>query len=247
MNSALLPHIEVDRLTKRFANSVLFDQLALTVYRGEKLILLGESGSGKSTLLRILAGLDPAIEARIRVQGLDQQNIAPHMRDMAIVFQTGNGYEHLTVDDNLKLALRRNTLVNATAKKECLQDCLERFELQSLTKLRMRDLSGGQSQRVAIARAFLSGKNILLLDEPLVHLDQIRRMELRSMIGELQQKFGNTMLYVTHDLDEAKQLGDRIAILEAGRISQIGSVDEVFKHPKTRLAAALLCRTKTMS
>ncbi|HUP81599.1 MAG TPA: ABC transporter ATP-binding protein [Pirellula sp.] len=226
--------IDIVDLGKRYKSIQVLDQLNLCVARGELLVVLGESGSGKSTLLRLIAGLELPQTGSIRIAGDDQSRVRPHKRDVAVVFQVGNGYEHLTVRQNLDLSVKKGI------ESSQIAFWVEMLKLDETLHQRLSELSGGQSQRVAIARAMLSGKPIVLLDEPLTHLNQSMREEIREQILMAHRETNRTFVYVTHDSDEAFYLADRIAILESGRIQQVGVPRTVYDSPQSKEVAQLL-------
>ena len=226
--------IEICDFEKTYGKTSVLDRLNLEVHRSELLVILGDSGSGKSTLLRLIAGLEKPQSGKMRIAGVDQSRIPPHKRDIAIVFQDGNGYGHLTVRQNLDLA----------AKYSSQSDQLERWvdwlKLGPTLGQKLSQLSGGQAQRVAIARAMLSGKSIVLMDEPLAHLNQSLREEIRELISIVHRETKRTIVYVTHDSDEAFYLATRVAILNAGQIQQIGDPQSVYCIPSSIEVAKLL-------
>jgi len=228
------PCIEVTRLVKKYGDQVVLDGLSLLVNRGELLVLLGESGSGKSTLLKLLCGLESAQSGSIRVDGKPQSAVAPHQRDFAIIFQDGNGYSHLTVRENLGLAAKHHS---TDVERQRWIDALG---LRPHLEKKLPELSGGQLQRVAMAKAMLSGKSILLMDEPLAHLNQKMREEVRALILRIHRETGKTILYVTHDFDEALYMATRIAVIALGQILQIGDPRAIYNKPKTPQVARLL-------
>ena len=226
--------IEIVDLGKRYGGTKVLEQLNLCVTKRELLVVLGESGSGKSTLLRLIAGLEPPQTGSIRIAGDDQSRVPPHKRDVAVVFQDRNGYEHLTVRQNLDLSAMKGSDQGQIAH------WVEMLKLGGTLKQRLGELSGGQSQRVALARAMLSGKSIVLLDEPLTHLNQSMREEIRELILMVHRETNRTFVYVTHDSDEAFYLADRIAILESSRIRQVGVPRKVYNSPHSKEVAQLL-------
>lgn len=226
--------IEMVDLGKRYGSTRVLDHLSLSVAKGELLVVLGESGCGKSTLLRLIAGLEPPQNGTIQIAGVDQSRVVPHKRDVAVVFQDGNGYEHLTVRQNLELAAKKGEGPCQTA------DWVDLLKLGGTLNQKLAELSGGQSQRVAIARAMLSGKSIVLLDEPLAHLNQSMREEIRELIRVVHRETNRTFVYVTHDSDEAFYLADRIAVLETGKIQQVGDPRMVYDSPQWKEVAQLL-------
>ncbi len=226
--------IEICDFEKSYGKTSVLDRLNLEVQQSELLVILGDSGSGKSTLLRLIAGLEKPLSGTIRIAGVDQSRVPPHKRDLAIVFQDGNGYGHLTVRQNLDLA----------AKNSLQSDQVDRWvdwlKLGPTLGQKLSQLSGGQAQRVAIARAMLSGKSIILMDEPLAHLNQSLREEIRELISSVHRETKRTIVYVTHDSDEAFYLATRVAVLHAGLIQQIGDPQSVFCKPGSKEVAKLL-------
>jgi ABC-type sugar transport system ATPase subunit len=208
----------------------------LSVARDELVVVLGPSGSGKSTLLRVIAGLQPATRGRVRIAGEDVTGWRPGRRNVSMVFQTYALFPHLTVAANIAFGL----LVRDTPKQEA-QDRARRAAVavgcDHLLDRLPGQLSGGEQQRVALARALVREPDVFLLDEPLSNLDAELRVETRSELRALHQRVGGTMVHVTHDQTEAMVLGDRIAVLQAGRIEQIGTPDEVWSRPATTFVA----------
>ena len=235
------PIIEIANLIKRYGDNTVLQDLSLTILPGELLVVLGESGSGKSTLLRLIAGLELPCSGRLCISGADQANVPPHRRDIAVVFQSGNGYSHLTVRENLSLAAK-SSRSSARAQEEELDRWIQELDLDPLLTKKLPQLSGGQSQRVAIARAFISGKSILLMDEPLAHLDQTLRQQVRDIIARHHLGSDRSIIYVTHDSEEAMFLASRIAVLAQGQIQQIGSPRQVYESPTTKGVATILGR-----
>lgn len=233
------PIIEIGNLVKRYGDQTVLNNLSLSVRTGELLVVLGASGSGKSTLLRLIAGLELANEGQLRVAGVEQSHVPPHKRDIAVVFQSGNGYSHLSVHENLSLAAKANGRADRSHSVE-IDHWISELELQPLLKKKIPQLSGGQAQRVAIARAFLSGKSIVLLDEPLSNLDQSSRAEVRDIVARVHAETNRTLIYVTHDSDEALFLASRIAVLASGQIHQLGTPRELYEAPETTEVALML-------
>ena len=226
--------IEIADMGKRYGSTRVLDHFSLSIAKGELLVVLGESGSGKSTLLRLIAGLETPQNGTIQIAGVDQSRVLPHKRDVAVVFQDGNGYDHLTVRQNLQLAAPKGS-------GPCqISDWVDLLKLGGTLNQKLAELSGGQSQRVAIARAMLSGKSIVLLDEPLAHLNQSLREEIRELIRVVHRETHRTFVYVTHDTDEAFYLADRIAALESGKIQQVGDSRMVYCSPQSKEVAHLL-------
>ncbi len=226
--------IEVIGLRKQYGRATVLDELSLSVEKGELIVILGDSGSGKSTLLKLIAGLELPQRGTIRIEGLDQARRPPHIRNVAMVFQDGNGYEHLTVRQNLDLAAKHSSEPNQVAR------WVDWLQLEDTLDQKLTQLSGGQAQRVAIARAMLSGKSVVLLDEPLAHLNQTLREEIRELILRVHRETKKTFLYVTHDSEEAFYLANRIAVLASGRIQQVGNPLSVYRSPHSKVVAKLL-------
>ncbi|MCF7962155.1 MAG: ABC transporter ATP-binding protein [Pirellula sp.] len=233
------PIIEIGNLVKRYGDQTVLNKLSLSVRTGELLVVLGASGSGKSTLLRLIAGLELANEGQLKVAGVEQSQVPPHKRDIAVVFQSGNGYSHLSVHENLILAAKANNMADRSYSAG-IDHWISKLELQPLLKKKIPQLSGGQAQRVAIARAFLSGKSIVLLDEPLSNLDQSSRAEVRGIVARVHAETNRTLIYVTHDSDEALFLASRIAVLASGQIHQLGIPRELYEAPETTEVALML-------
>jgi ABC-type sugar transport system ATPase subunit len=233
------PIIEIGNLVKRYGDQTVLNNLSLSVRTGELLVVLGASGSGKSTLLRLIAGLELTNQGQLKVAGVEQSQVPPHKRDIAVVFQSGNGYSHLSVHENLILAAKANGKALRSHSAE-IDHWISELELQPLLKKKIPQLSGGQAQRVAIARAFLSGKSIVLLDEPLSNLDQSSRADVRGIVARVHAETNRTLIYVTHDSDEALFLASRIAVLASGQIHQLGIPRELYEAPETTEAALML-------
>ena len=206
---------------------------------GELLAVLGPSGSGKSTLLRIVAGLEDADAGRVRVAGRDVTALAPAARGVAMVFQSFALFPHLTVAENVGfgMAARRTPPAEVRAR---VGEVARRLGLDGLLARRPSQLSGGERQRVALARALAGRPNVLLLDEPLSNLDAQLRADARAELRRLHAETGATMVYVTHDQAEALSLGDRVGVLRAGALEQLGTPDEVYDRPATRFVAGFV-------
>jgi len=220
--------IEIRGLSRHFTDGTrALDGIDLDVHPGELLVLVGPSGSGKTTLLRLLAGLDQPTGGTIRLEGKDLAGVPPHRRNVALVFQNLALYEHLTARDNLAFGLqdKGGQQVTETAKLLGIELLLSRFPAE---------LSGGEQQRVALGRAIVKRPAALLLDEPLSSLDGPARRDLRRELKRLQRQLGVPTIYVTHDQAEALLLGDRIAVIDKGRLQQMGPPEEIYQHPANR-------------
>lgn len=220
------PSIELHQLAKSYGKQSVLANLTLKVEPGEFFVVLGESGCGKSTLLRLIAGLEKPDAGSVQLAGVAQANIPPHRRDVSMVFQNGNGYDHLTVRENLDFASKASA-----ENSEPVAKWIELLGLGACLKQKLHQLSGGQLQRVAIARAFLSGRSTLLFDEPLAHLNTSVRIEIRELIHRVQRETKRTMVYVTHDSEEAFYLATTIGVLAQGAIQQVASPRAIFETP----------------
>ncbi len=235
-----MTNVEFEGVTKVFpGGAVAVDDLSLTVDDGEFLILVGPSGCGKSTALRMIAGLEKISAGSITVGGTRVNDIPPKDRDIAMVFQNYALYPHMSVEKNLGFALRQRK----ASKDEIEQRVGDMATLLGLTDLLQRkpgQLSGGQRQRVAMGRALVREPQVFLLDEPLSNLDAKLRVQMRAELKKLHHRLGITTIYVTHDQVEAMTLGDRIAVLSAGRLQQIGAPQEVYDHPANVFVAGFI-------
>jgi ABC-type Fe3+/spermidine/putrescine transport system ATPase subunit len=238
--------LEVDRATVRYGNVRVLEDLSLSVAKGEFVALLGSSGCGKTTLLRTIAGFMQPVAGRIVVGGRDVTRQPPDKRGMALVFQTYALWPHMTVAQNIGygLKLRRKPRAEIAAKVAEMQALLG---LEGLGGRKPAALSGGQRQRVALGRALAIGPDILLLDEPLSNLDARIRLTVRHEISALQKRLGITAIHVTHDREEAMVMADRIVILNAGRIAQLGTPQEVYNNPASPFVAAFMGAENVMS
>lgn len=228
--------LRVSGLAKRFGAAVALDGLDLEVRQGEFLALLGGSGSGKSTLLRLVAGFETPDAGRIEIAGRDMAGLPPRNRPCAMMFQSYALFPHLSVAENVGYGLRRA----GTHSEARVRELLALVGMEALAARRPAQLSGGQQQRVALARALARQPPLLLLDEPLAALDAGLRTQTGAELRGLQRTTGTTFVMVTHDQTEALGLADRIAILEAGRVAQIGPPREVYARPASRFVAEFL-------
>ena len=235
-----MTNVVFDHVTKVYPGPmVAVDDLSLTVNDGEFLILVGPSGCGKSTALRMVAGLEKISAGTISVDGAMLNDIPPKDRDIAMVFQNYALYPHMTVEKNLGFALRqRKTPRDEIGRR--VQGMADLLGLEELLKRRPGQLSGGQRQRVAMGRALVREPQVFLLDEPLSNLDAKLRVQMRAELKKLHHRLGITTIYVTHDQVEAMTLGDRIAVLSAGRLQQIGAPQDVYDHPTNVFVAGFI-------
>jgi spermidine/putrescine ABC transporter ATP-binding subunit len=228
--------VEIQNVTKRFGEVTAVDGVSLEIRRGELFALLGPSGCGKTTLLRLIAGFEEPSAGTIRIQGRDVTRVPPHRRPANMVFQHYALFPHLSVEENVGFGLRYQTLPKAEYR-ERIAGALSLVRLTGLERRRPDQLSGGQRQRVALARALILRPQVLLLDEPLAALDPNLRREVQAELKGLQRTLGISFVFVTHDRDEALAMSDRLAVMNAGRIEQVGTPLEVFESPQTEFVA----------
>ena len=228
--------IVIDRVSKTFGTSTAVDAVSLNIYRGEMFALVGASGCGKTTLLRMLAGFALPTSGRICIDGVDMSAVPPHERPVNMMFQSYALFPHMTVESNVGYGLRRLPL-DAATRQQRVQEALEMVQLGALAKRKPHQLSGGQRQRVALARALIRRPKVLLLDEPLSALDKKLREQTQFELMDLQYKVGITFIVVTHDQDEAMALATRIAVMDRGRVVQVGTPAEIYEFPRSRFVA----------
>lgn len=223
--------LEVKNLRKDYeSNTPVVKGVSFQIYNGEFLSILGSSGCGKTTLLRMLIGILEPTDGQILLDGKDITHVHPSGRKMGIVFQNYALFENMTVFMNVAYAMKVRHIPDYKAKTD---DILRRMGLEELRNKKPVELSGGQQQRVAIARTMVLQPDIILFDEPLSALDVSTRLMMRKEIKELQTEFGVTMIYVTHDQEEAFAMSDRIMVMREGMIEQLDAPEELVNHPKT--------------
>jgi sulfate transport system ATP-binding protein len=231
--------IVLDQLTKRYGSHLVVNQVSLEVANGECFVLLGASGSGKSTILRMIAGLATTDGGRILLHDRDVTALRPQERDVGLVFQNYVLFRQMTVAENVEFALTVRKIPRAKRRAR-REELLELVGLAGLGARLPSQLSGGQQQRVAIARALAHEPAVLLLDEPFGALDAPIRAELRRSLHAVQRQLGVTTIFVTHDQEEAFELGDRIGVMHAGRLFEVGTPRELYFHPRTEYVATFL-------
>ena len=227
---SLSDKLVIDGISKQYKEKEVLQSVSFTVKDGEFLSILGPSGCGKTTLLRILIGLLPADTGKIYKDGADITAAAPDKRGMGIVFQNYALFENMTAQQNVEYALKINKATRNNARKIALE-MLSVVGLYDYAKAMPKNLSGGQQQRVAIARTLALKPDIILFDEPMSALDVATRLSMRAELKKLQSSFGTTMIYVTHDQEEAFALSDRIMIMDRGRISQLDTPENICADP----------------
>ncbi len=236
---AAAPGISLRGLGKRFSTHAAVQDVSFEIPAGALTVLLGPSGCGKSTLLRLIAGFEAPTAGEIVMAGRSLGDLPPAQRDIAMVFQSYALFPHLTVAENITFGLS----VRGTAKAEMaprLARVAQIMGLETLLDRKPAQLSGGQQQRVALARAVISERPVCLMDEPLSNLDAKLRAEMRVEIRALQKRLGLTMVYVTHDQVEAMTMADRIVLMNAGRVEQEGTPQEIYAHPASTFAARFI-------
>ncbi|MBI1747883.1 MAG: ABC transporter ATP-binding protein [Acidobacteria bacterium] len=236
--------LKLTNIAKRYGTRVVVDHLSLTVHRGELLCFLGPSGSGKTTLLRMMAGLEIPDEGRIEIHGATvaaegRSLVSPQDRRIGFVFQDLALWPHLTVGEHLDFVLGSRG-VPRRRRPEKIEQALSLVRLHQRASAYPSELSGGEQQRVGLARALVTEPRLLLFDEPLANLDIDLKAELEAEIRALQQRLAITSVYITHDPGEAFYLGERIAILQAGRLVQVGSSPEILERPASDFVARLM-------
>jgi len=231
--------IVLENVTKRYADQVPVDRVSLEVEKGELFVLLGASGSGKSTILRMIAGLVFPDEGRISIHGRDVTLLPPQARDIGLVFQNYSIFRHMTVAQNIEFGLRIRG-VKAAERAKRRDELLDLVGLSGLGGRFDSQISGGQRQRVALARALAYNPGVLLLDEPFGALDVKIRVQLRQSLKEIQKRLGLTTVLVTHDQEEAFELGTRIAVIERGRLLEVGPPKRLYESPRSLFVATFL-------
>ncbi len=231
--------ISLENVTRRYAEQVTVDRVSLEVAAGELFVLLGASGSGKSTILRMIAGLISPDEGIIRLSGRDVTALPPQARDVGFVFQNYSIFRHMTVAQNIEFGLRVRR-VPAGERQQRREELLDLVGLGGLGGRYESQLSGGQRQRVALARALAYRPTVLLLDEPFGALDVKIREQLRQSLKEIQRTLGVTTILVTHDQEEAFELGRRIGVIERGRLLEVGEPDRLYENPRSLFVATFL-------
>jgi putative spermidine/putrescine transport system ATP-binding protein len=236
----------LDKLTKRFGDHVAVDGLSLTVEKGEFVSLLGPSGCGKTTTLQMIAGFVEATSGSVMLEGRDLLATKPSQRGLGIVFQSYALFPHLTAAENVAFGLDMQKVAREE-KQQRVAEALKLVGLAAFAERFPRRMSGGQQQRVALARALVIRPRILLLDEPLSNLDAKLREEMQIELRQIQRTVGTTTILVTHDQAEAMALSDRIVVMNAGRVEQIGRPHEAYERPASPFVASFLGKTNVLT
>jgi len=231
--------IQIESVNKTFGSQAVLRDVSLDVHDGEFIALLGPSGCGKTTLLRIVAGLEQQTSGRVLIGGRDVSNLPPRSRGLAMVFQNYAVFPHLRVRDNIAFGLTMAGADKARIDRQVAR-AAALMHIETLLDRYPSQLSGGQRQRVAVARALAVEPAVLLMDEPLSNLDALLRLEMRAELKSVLAEARTTTVYVTHDQTEAMGLADRIAVMQEGRIVQIGPPIEIYRHPTSRFVGGFI-------
>jgi spermidine/putrescine transport system ATP-binding protein len=234
-----LADVRLEGITKRFDDVVAVDDVSLAVDRGSFFALLGPSGCGKTTTLRMIGGFEEPTAGAIYLGDREVTGLPPYRRDVNTVFQSYALFPHLSIFENVAFGLRRKGVKGALLRGQ-VERMLELVELGGLGRRKPRQLSGGQQQRVALARALVNHPQVLLLDEPLGALDLKLRKQMQLFLKQLQNELDITFIHVTHDQEEAMTMADTIAVMNKGRIEQLGVPDELYENPRTAFVAGFL-------
>jgi putrescine transport system ATP-binding protein len=233
------PQIVIDGVSKHYGSYQAVDKVDLRIFRGEMFALLGASGCGKTTLLRMLAGFTEPTGGRLLIEGADMSGVPPYARPVNMMFQSYALFPHMTVQRNVEYGLRRLG-VSRTEREQRTREALAMVQLESYAHRKPHELSGGQKQRVALARSLVRRPKVLLLDEPLSALDKNLREKTQFELMNIQYQVGITFVFVTHDQEEAMALSTRIAVMDRGRVIQVGTPSEVYEFPRSRRVAEFL-------
>jgi len=239
VNPADASYLTITQLRKEFDGFVAVDDVDLTIKRGEIFALLGGSGCGKSTLLRMLAGFEKPTAGKITLEGIDIVDIPPYKRQLNMMFQSYALFPHMSVFENVAFGLRREGKSKPEIERR-VAEMLALVRMEAFGKRKPHQLSGGQQQRVALARSLAKGPKILLLDEPMGALDKKLRSHMQLELVSIIERLGVTCVMVTHDQEEAMTMANRIAIMETGRIRQLGPPDEIYEQPNSRFTAGFI-------
>lgn len=233
------PYVFLDMVNVQYPYNHVLADLSLSIYKGEFFSILGASGCGKSTLLRALAGFEPLTSGSIQIDGVDISNMPPHKRPVNMMFQSYALFPHMSVFDNVAFGLKQDK-VPKNQIKDRVFDMLDLVQMKNYALRKPQDLSGGQRQRVALARSLVKKPKLILLDEPMAALDKNLREQTQFELVNIQEKVGITFIMVTHDQEEAMTMSTRMAIMESGRIRQIGVPHDVYEFPNSKYVAQFI-------
>jgi spermidine/putrescine transport system ATP-binding protein len=229
--------LDLRQVSKHYPTHRAVTNIDLEIARGEFFSLLGPSGCGKTTTLRLIAGFEEPTSGEIRLNGASIQHLKPYQRNVSTVFQNYALFPHLSVRENVEFGLRRR---GETKLDKRVAEVLDLVQLAGKESRRPSEISGGERQRVALARSLVLAPDVLLLDEPLSALDPNLRKQLRAELKQIQRRVGITFLFVTHDQEEALSMSDRLGVMNAGEVQQVGTPEEVYLRPRTRFVASFL-------
>jgi putrescine transport system ATP-binding protein len=233
------PYIQIESISKKYAFIEAVRNVSLSIYKGELFSLLGGSGCGKSSLLRVLAGFETPTSGRVIIDGVDITDLPPYERPVNMMFQSYALFPHMTVYQNIAYGLKQESLPKNVIHEKVMES-LDLIQLSSYADRKPEELSGGQKQRVALARSLVKRPKLLLLDEPLTALDKRLREQTQFELVNIQERVGITFILVTHDQEEAMTMSTRMAIMEEGRIRQVGSPHNVYEFPNSRFVAEFI-------
>ncbi len=239
------PAVELTGITKRFDEVVAVDDIDLEIADGEFFAMLGPSGCGKTTTLRMVAGLDFPTEGSLKIFGDEVGTLPPNKRPVNTVFQNYALFPHMTVTDNVAFGLKMQGVDKSSAAAQA-KEMIDLVQLGGMEGRKPSQMSGGQQQRVALARALVNHPKVLLLDEPLGALDLKLRQEMQGELKKLQRELGISFVFVTHDQEEALTMSDRIAVMDEGKLLQVGSPEDIYEHPVNRFVADFIGQTNLL-
>jgi len=232
--------VTIENLTKHYGDTVAVDDISLSIEDGELAVVVGPSGCGKTTTLRMIAGLETPTDGRIHFGDRNVTGDRPQDRNISMVFQDLALFPHLTVEENIAFPVKAKDNIPVDEIEDRVHEIAEMVDCDDLLDKRIPSLSGGQQQRVALARAFVTQPDVFLLDEPFSDLDELLQRQIRTEVMNLQDELGVTMIHITHNQEEAMTMGDKIIILQDGRLKQVGTPDDIFERPKNLFVARFI-------